>query len=727
MSDRRLIYKLAIALILITMHACGNLTTPAHVEEVSHTPVLPTETGVSLTPTSQPIEAYPFRGLFPSDVDITPDGKRAFVTCFASSNVLVIDTNSNQVIDAIDLSAAGPFGMNVIDAAMTPDGGKIYLADQITGKIGVIDTKTNQVTAFVDVEEEWVRGQGKRVEVTPDGKYAYITFESNRVDVIDVEKDIVVKTIVLAEEERIYLVGFSSDSSRAFLISQDGRGKLYTVDVSTYAVLGRINLGIGQTLQTQASLAVSPDGKMIYLTSGFNEGATERPDIGTNRVFVIDLVSQSLVDEIEVIGGPHRIRLSADGTIAYVSTATATKVFVLDLVSRTVIDEFDWNGIYEESLDFKRYDLRGIAILPDGKSAYLVGWDADAIILLDIPERRVTGTIALNPMVGAAPAAVTITPYRNKMYISTWGWFGSGVRNGIAVIDTENNSVIKSIPLEGGEPRRMDTALDGRFLYVAADPVLVVDTTIDEVVASIFLGKWSAIHDVAIVSGQNKLYVSYGSVTTRGGISVIDLSSNTIEKDIDVGWRPTTIAVTPDGSRLYVNRIVNPNDIGELVVIDTATDQVIATIASPINSREKIGTIGDFTSALAVTPDGAHVYWTTGWRWISIVEVASNTVMRTIDVGEALPSLPIAPSSIAFLSDGSRAYIACWDAGHIVVLDTATSEFVGVIRPGFRPVGIAITPNDGFAYVANQYSEDVSVIDLATNEVIDTIPLRPPP
>jgi YVTN family beta-propeller protein len=707
--------------------ACGAAITPTHVAEVIPTPesVPPTESLVPPIPTHQVVQGNPFRGLFPSDVEITPDGTRAYVPCYGSNNVMVIDTASNEVIGEIDLSGAGPFGMSVIDAVITPDGEKLYLADDFTGLIGVVDTNTNKVASSVDVREWWTTGKGNRIAVAPDGKFVYAALESNQVPVIDVATDTVVEVIDL--EAPVYLVAFSPDSSSVYLVSQPGGGKVYIVDTLTHAVVGRIDLGFEQELQTQASIVVSANGRELYLTSGFNEGGYEHPEIGINRVFVIDVTTRSLVDEIEVIGGPHRIHLSPDGQLAYVSTADAEAVFVLDLASRTNIGKFDWNGIYAEGhFRSKRYDLRGIGFLPDGRSAYLVGWDGDVIIVLDLLERRVTGAIELNPLVGAAPADIIISPDGSKAYVSTSGELAQGANAGILVIDIASNTLESTIPIEP-DPRRMDITPDGNTLYIASDPVLVVDTATGDVIADILLGKGCTIHDVVYVPGQGKLYISYGETHIPGGIVIVDLSSNTVVKDINVGWNPVTMVLTPDESRLYVNRVSNPHDVGELVVIDTATDQVVETIASPIDTWEEIGPIGAMTCGLAISPDGAYVYWTAGWQYINVVKVASNTIVRTIEVEPALPGIHVAISSIAFLSDGSRAYIVCWDAGYVVVMDTRTWEFIHIIRVGFRPGGIAITPDDRFAYITNRHSEDVSVIDLGTNKVIDTIPLRPPP
>lgn len=43
------------------------------------------------------------------------------------------------------------------------------------------------------------------------------------------------------------------------------------------------------------------------------------------------------------------------------------------------------------------------------------------------------------------------------------------------------------------------------------------------------------------------------------------------------------------------------------------------------------------------------------------------------------------------------------------------------ISVGVTPHGVAFTPEGKYAYVGNQYSSTVSVIDTATNTVVDTV------
>lgn len=68
-----------------------------------------------------------------------------------------------------------------------------------------------------------------------------------------------------------------------------------------------------------------------------------------------------------------------------------------------------------------------------------------------------------------------------------------------------------------------------------------------------------------------------------------------------------------------------------------------------------------------------------------------------------------------------RAYVSNQSSGTVSVIDTATNSVVATIPAGQHSVRLAITPNGKFAYVANRDSYDVSVIDTSTNMRITSI------
>jgi YVTN family beta-propeller protein len=76
----------------------------------------------------------------------------------------------------------------------------------------------------------------------------------------------------------------------------------------------------------------------------------------------------------------------------------------------------------------------------------------------------------------------------------------------------------------------------------------------------------------------------------------------------------------PDGKRLYLSNGGDHN----VMVIDTATDQVTATI--PVGQRPW---------NMAITRDGAKLYVANGRsNSVSVIDTAKNAVIKTIPVGQ---------------------------------------------------------------------------------------------
>jgi YVTN family beta-propeller protein len=81
------------------------------------------------------------------------------------------------------------------------------------------------------------------------------------------------------------------------------------------------------------------------------------------------------------------------------------------------------------------------------------------------------------------------------------------------------------------------------------------------------------------------------------------------------------------------------------------------------------------------------------------------------------------PLGIAITPDGTRAYVTNEGSASVSVIDTTTNTVVATIPvfPGQVPIGVAIAPDGTRAYVANNFG-GVSVIDTATNTVVATVP-----
>jgi YVTN family beta-propeller protein len=663
------------------------------------------------------------RGNQPSDIVITPDGYRVYATAMGTHNVFVIDTQTDCIIDVIDLCSNDFNGAWPIRAVITPDGSTIYVANIMSENISVIDTDNNRVIATIEIGH-----LVHELAITPYGKYLYVNMGWDRVYVVEVSSNTIIKTILLENGDQTFTIAASNDGNNVYVVSQAEGGRIYTIDVATNNIIDLFELH--KNLSDHGMLTVSPDDSKLYLPCGITTTSQENPTEGVNKVYVIDLASKFVTAEIEIIGGPIAIRLSADGQLGYVSTFAANKVFVVDITSNTVIDEIYWNGVLTGEHEWRRGDLRDMVFTPDETKLYITGWDGDAILVADLETKSMISSIDLNEITGQV-YEIAIAPDGNRIYVSKESTTKPQVSTGLFVIDSQTNLLIDEIAkmsYQTGYPHCPNITPDGKFLYAIAEHQLIgVDLVTNEIVKEISLGDscWFP-YDIAIVHNQDKAYVTdMGNPdSTAKHIYVVDLVLNKMVKKIDVGPWSQMVVVSPDGSRAYVSRHANPWDIGSLEIIETATDQVIGTIAPPDGTT---GAHGRY-ALLAIAPDEAHIYWVTDPDRLNIVDMASNKVTKSIDPATEKDSWAkrgIHPSDIAFTSDGSRAYIPCGDAYYVIVWDVETETIIDhIVDVGLEPVTIVITPDDKYAYVTNKESEDVSVIDLRSNTIIARISIN---
>jgi YVTN family beta-propeller protein len=91
------------------------------------------------------------------------------------------------------------------------------------------------------------------------------------------------------------------------------------------------------------------------------------------------------------------------------------------------------------------------------------------------------------------------------------------------------------------------------------------------------------------------------------------------------------------------------------------------------------------------------------------------------------------PKQVTVAPDGKRAYVSLSDLGSdssrgaVGVIDTGSNTLVATVAVGILPGGVVVAPDGRHAYVPNiQQGGVVSVIDTATNAVVDNITVSVP-
>jgi YVTN family beta-propeller protein len=260
-----------------------------------------------------------------------------------------------------------------------------------------------------------------------------------------------------------------------------------------------------------------------------------------------------------------------------------------------------------------------------------------------------------------------------------------------------------------------------------SDTVSVINT--DAMLETTTIPVGSDPEGIAVTPDGSFVYVSNVTpgFTDFGTVSVIRSASRRVVATATVGKAPGGIAVTPDGARVYVAEsggLINGEFLPPSVtVIDTSTNLVAgAPIALGPGS----------SNGIAISPNGDFAYVVNAaTSGLSVIGTMDNRVTKSIRLGGG------SADALALTPDGTRAYIVSRSGspgddkeGGVIVFDTMQTKVVGAILLGTQySTDIAITPNGKFAYVAQScvggppcplLDSRVSIIDTSNNSVSAT-------
>jgi len=343
----------------------------------------------------------------------------------------------------------------------------------------------------------------------------------------------------------------------------------------------------------------------------------------------------------------------------------------------------------------------GIAISPDGERVYVANSVSGTVSVIragsDHP--KVSKTIH----VGTEPYALALTPNGDKLYVA------NARSNDISVIDTDRLKVVHTLTTEDGvglEPRALAVTSDGdgsdkdeklyvtSFLGVDKPGKTIGADDYKEAHVSVFSTRRDRfLHTVVLNPLANVGFNSNGN--TLAGIApganfdqptgAFPNQLNSIVIKGDHAYLPNT-AASPNGPVRF-----NVNVQSFLSVIDLATDTEGATIN--MNKGINLEAASPTRVFLAVPWAAAFAHGSnTGY----VVASASNLIVKVDLDANGAPTI--------------HAPAAAGDPGAVVRV------FVGQ-----NPTGIVINSKDTRAYVTNEVSHDVSVVDLSSHQVMATV------
>ena len=362
----------------------------------------------------------------------------------------------------------------------------------------------------------------------------------------------------------------------------------------------------------------------------------------------------------------------------------------------------------------------------DGSNGYLyvANSGSDNVTVIDGATNKVVAWIPVGSHPGGSyPAGIAFDNFNGYLYVTDFSSYR------VTVIDGATNKVVASIPV-GSYPQGV--AFDGanKHVYVTnggvaettyLPSVAVIDAATNAVVAWIPVGSSMGSFPAGITFDSTNGYL-YVANSGSDNVTVIDGATNKVIGGIGVRASPHGIAFDSTNGNVYVTN-TGSNDV---TVIDGATNKVVGWIP-----------VGLAPEDIVFDGSNGYVYVTIrGSDNVAVIDGATNRVIKWVPVPGPAPSIPSglgsAPQGIAF--DSSNGYLYVTEAGsnNVTVIDGATNTIVTSIPVGSYPFGVAFDSTNGYIYVtdyhwASYLHSNVTVIDGATNKVVGSIPVGAAP
>jgi len=275
-----------------------------------------------------------------------------------------------------------------------------------------------------------------------------------------------------------------------------------------------------------------------------------------------------VVDSINVGGGPDRIVINAEGTVAYVANYNSATVSVIDLTTFSLSDTI--------IMPANTY-TNGLALHPDGSRLYVSGYYSGEIQVIDTSDNTISNKITGVNIYGNGGFAFNLDG--SRLY------HGANYQARLHVIDTSNDTLIYT----GYAHYPVDLALapQGTRLYCAGVSAMgIIDTATNTQLST--LGGFSYAWRLAYSPYAQKIYVTDQNAAN---VKIVDTRTNLISKTISSLTGAFGIAFHPTRRLAYVTMQTS----NSVAIIDIDKEEVIRTLTGFVYPR-----------SIAIAPDGSY-------------------------------------------------------------------------------------------------------------------------
>lgn len=292
------------------------------------------------------------------------------------------------------------------------------------------------------------------VQAKDTGQLFISSEKDNGLVVVDAAKAEVTGTIPLCKRPRH--MQFTPDRTRLMVACSDDH-RIVVLDIASRKILEQIDVG-----EDPETFDVSPDGRMLY-ASNEEDALLTAYDLGTRKKAF----------EVKVGGEPEGVKVSADGKTVYVASEVASLVHVIDVATRKVVKNIQvgkrprrflltgtgelWvsselgasvsiirtsDHTVQGKIDFKPPGMRvedvtpvGMALSPDGKTAYVGLGKANHVAAVDVATRAVRGYV----LVGKRAWGLGLSRNGRTLYVL------NGLSDDMTIVDTDKFKAVKTL------------------------------------------------------------------------------------------------------------------------------------------------------------------------------------------------------------------------------------------------------------------------------------------
>lgn len=216
--------------------------------------------------------------------------------------------------------------------------------------------------------------------------------------------------------------------------------------------------------------------------------------------------------------------------------------------------------------------------------------------------------------------------------------------------------------------------------------------------------------------------------------------------DVNTGKGVSKIDIPRTGSGLYFGLAIKPNSDGSATLYAGQGGQSTVAVVqvSSEGQLKQVGTFeltkGDFVAGVALDGRGnlyvaINQFGTSGRipnpavittpGSLVILNASNGKEISRLPLGKAPTSFPIA---VVTTANGNKTFVSSQRDGLLYVVNTANPsnpKLETTVTTGSHPVAMTLNRNQSRLYVVNAHSDTVSVVETATNRILDTILVRP--